>query len=171
MSDTDEVFEILRDAKLLARRYHRLTGKPLGITGEVAEYEAARILGLELELARQAGFDATETKDGATVRIQIKGRYLPDPRKRTGRLGSIDLKQPFDTVLLVLLDVDYNAFAMYEATREAVELLLTRPGSIARNVRGSVGIRQFQAISVQRWVRPGELSCPEPDLSKSLAGL
>ncbi|WP_256574037.1 hypothetical protein [Pseudomonas sp. NFACC24-1] len=41
-----EIFEVLRDAKVLARRYYRLTGKPLGITGEVAEYEAATKLGL-----------------------------------------------------------------------------------------------------------------------------
>lgn len=43
MDATDEVYLILRDAKVLARRYYHLTGKPLGVTGEVAEYEAARI--------------------------------------------------------------------------------------------------------------------------------
>ncbi|WP_193041193.1 MULTISPECIES: hypothetical protein [unclassified Pseudomonas] len=53
MEATDEVYQILSDAKALARRYYRLTGKPLGVTGEVAEYEAARILNLELELARE----------------------------------------------------------------------------------------------------------------------
>jgi len=40
---TDEtVVEILREAKKLARRHRAATGKALGITGEVAEYEAAR---------------------------------------------------------------------------------------------------------------------------------
>ena len=38
-------------AKQLARRYHELTGKPLGVTGEVAEYEAHRLLGVELATA------------------------------------------------------------------------------------------------------------------------
>ncbi len=37
----DEILEILKEAKVLARRFYRLTGKPLGVTGEVAEYEAA----------------------------------------------------------------------------------------------------------------------------------
>jgi hypothetical protein len=47
---------LLREAKKLAQKYLALTGKPLGITGEVAEYEAAaRILGLELTAAREAG--------------------------------------------------------------------------------------------------------------------
>lgn len=38
-----------------AKKYRRLTGKPLGITGEVGDYEAARILELKLEAARTAG--------------------------------------------------------------------------------------------------------------------
>lgn len=147
----NEVYEILKEAKALARRYYHHTGKPLGVTGEVAEYEAARILNLELEVARKAGYDATETKDGVITRIQIKGRYFPDPKMRGGRLGGIDLRQPFDTVLLVLLDADYNAFAIYEAPRLAVEALILRPGSKARNERGSVGISQFRAISSLRW--------------------
>jgi len=49
------ILEILREAKKLAQEYRQLTGKPLGITGEVAEYEAARLLGVELTPARQAG--------------------------------------------------------------------------------------------------------------------
>jgi hypothetical protein len=44
----DRVLAILRQAKTLARDYYRLTGKPLGVTGEVAEYEAAHILRIEL---------------------------------------------------------------------------------------------------------------------------
>jgi hypothetical protein len=33
--------ELLRGAKALAQEYRAVTGKPLDITGEVAEYEAA----------------------------------------------------------------------------------------------------------------------------------
>lgn len=160
MDTVDAVYEVLRDAKVLARRYYQLTGKPLGVTGEVAEYEASRILGLKLELARQAGYDATEVRDGASLRIQIKGRYFPSPRLRGGRVGSIDLRQPFDVVLLVLLDADYNAFQIYEAPRPAVEELLTKPGSKARNERGSVGISQFKAISTLRWERTASAGAP-----------
>jgi hypothetical protein len=57
--DLSAIGEVLRQAKILARKYRQLTGKPLGITGEVAEYEAARLLGLQLCTARQAGYDAT----------------------------------------------------------------------------------------------------------------
>ena len=39
---------ILAETKRLAQQYRALTGKPLGVTGEVAEFEAARILDLDL---------------------------------------------------------------------------------------------------------------------------
>jgi hypothetical protein len=74
MSDADQIFAILREAKRLAQEYRRLTGKPLGVTGEVAEYEAARILGVKLTPARQSGYDAIEEKDGTIRKLQIKGR-------------------------------------------------------------------------------------------------
>ena len=68
------ILALLAEAKGLALEYRTLTGKPLGITGEVAEYEAARLLSLELTPARQAGYDAIRPSDGR--RYQIKGRCL-----------------------------------------------------------------------------------------------
>lgn len=149
-----QISELVEQAKRLAVRYRALTGKPLGITGEIAECEAAAILGMDLHAARTAGYDATETRDGIAVRVQIKGRVIANPTKITGRVGAIDLRQPFDVVHLVLLDSNLNAFAIYEAARPAVETLITRPGSKARNERGSVGIAQFKAIARLRWARP-----------------
>ena len=37
------------DCRPLAAEFYRLTGKPLGVTGEVAEYVAAKTLGLRPE--------------------------------------------------------------------------------------------------------------------------
>jgi hypothetical protein len=69
MTPESEILDILLATKKLAQRYRTLTGKPLGVTGEIAEYEAARILGLELIFARQAGYDAIERKDGVVRRL------------------------------------------------------------------------------------------------------
>lgn len=98
------VMELLATAKRLAREYYAVTGKPLGITGEVAEYEAARILGLGLTPARQSGYDATEQGDRGPRRLQIKGRCLQENHKPGQRLGSIQRSKEWDAVLLVLLD-------------------------------------------------------------------
>ncbi|MGA9992181.1 MAG: hypothetical protein WBP86_07610, partial [Thiobacillaceae bacterium] len=124
---TTAILEILSEAKKLAQRYRQLTGKPLGITGEVAEYEAARILGLTLTPARQAGYDAIETRDGREFRLQIKGRCVLEGSKPGQRIGSIDIKKEFDAVLLVLLNGNFEATAIYETSREAVIDALTQP--------------------------------------------
>lgn len=149
-----EVFKLLADAKRLAQRYRVLTGKPLGVTGEVCEYQAARLLGLELTPARQAGYDAIERRDGKEVRLQIKGRCLPEGCTPGQRVGAIDLNQPFDAVLLVLLDADLETTAIYEASREEVEAELRRPGSRARNERGAMAVSKFRSIGRQRWPMP-----------------
>jgi len=147
MSASDAVMEILREAKKLAQRYRGLTGKPLGITGEVAEYEAARILGIKLTPARQAGYDAIENGR----RLQIKGRCLLPGSKPGQRLGSIDRLKEFDAVLLVLLDENLDALEIHEASRAAVLDALEAPGSKARNERGALAVNKFKAIGCLRW--------------------
>jgi NADPH:quinone reductase-like Zn-dependent oxidoreductase len=52
------LFELLGEVKQLAREYYELTGRPLGVTGEIAEYEAARLLNIKLASVRQQGYDA-----------------------------------------------------------------------------------------------------------------
>lgn len=148
---TDNIVKILAKAKRLAQRYRNLTGKPLGITGEVAEYEAYRLLGVELTPARQAGYDATEIHNGQIRRIQIKGRCILKGSSPGQRIGSIDIKKEFDAVLLVLLDENYEATEIYEATRKAVVNALEKPGSKARNERGALGISKFKSIGHVRW--------------------
>jgi hypothetical protein len=98
--DVARVREILATVKPLAAEYYRLNGKPLGVTGEVAEYVAAEILGLELVPARTAGYDALRGKE----RIQIKGRAYSKNSKKSQRISKIRLDAPCDAVLLVLLD-------------------------------------------------------------------
>jgi len=151
--DSDRVMEILGQAKGLARDYYALTRKPLGITGEVAEYEAARVLGVELTPARQAGYDAIERNENSVRRVQIKGRCLLPNCKPGQRLGSIDKSKEWDSVMLVLLDGNFDAKEIYEAERSKVIDALEAPGSKARNERGQLGVSKFKSIAKLRWVR------------------
>ena len=91
MSDAaiERVREILATVKPLAAEYYRLTGKPLGVTGEVAEYVAAEILGLVLADARTPGYDATRQTPDGQQRIQIKGRAYGDDAKPGQRISRI----------------------------------------------------------------------------------
>lgn len=147
------IADLLQRAKDLAREYRALTGKPLGITGEVAEFAAAQALGLTLSSAREPGYDAVRNLNGQRVRVQIKGRCLADGAKRGQRVGGIKTEQPWDTVVLVLLDEQFDAVAMYEAQRDAVVEALAAPGSRARNERGTLSIEKFRSISTKVWGR------------------
>lgn len=150
-ADADAVMEVLSKAKRLAQQYRQLTGKPLGITGEVAEYEAARILGIKLTPARNTGFDAVERKNGSSRKLQIKSRCLLPNCKPGQRLGSIDIEKEFDAVLMVLLDENFEATAIYEAERKAVIDAILQPGSKSRNERWALSVNKFKAIGKLRW--------------------
>lgn len=145
---TNEIEEILEQAKQLAARYKKLTGKPLGITGEIAEFNAASLLNLKLAEARTAGYDAIGLDNR---KIQIKGRCLPENAKPGQRLGSIRLDHEWDTVLLVLMDEIFNVEEMWEAQRPEIEEALLAPGSKARNERGALAVSKFKQIGLKVW--------------------
>ncbi|MBI2050763.1 MAG: hypothetical protein HYT31_03065 [Parcubacteria group bacterium] len=135
----NQKLKLISQIKSLAKRYYNLTGRPLGVTGEIGEYEACRLLNLRLAPARQDGYDATQGKK----KIQIKTRRIISGRINGGRLGSIDLSKEWDSTLLVLLDERYQVSDIYKASRSKIEEELKKPGSKARNVRGQLGVSQF----------------------------
>lgn len=145
------VFNLLAEAKQLAREYYNATGKPLGITGEIAEYEASRLLGLDLAPARTPGYDAIRSTPGTNHRLQIKGRCILPSSKPGQRIGKINLDKPWDAVLLVLLNEHFDTTEIFEADRRAVTDALTAPGSRARNERGQMAVSQFKSIGCKVW--------------------
>lgn len=150
MSEIDELTTLITEVKRLAKKYRELTGRPLGVTGEVAEHEAARLLGLELAPVRTPGYDLLRRSASGVQRLQVKARVL-DPKGTAGRLGSIDIDKEFDAVLLVLLNFDLDVTAIYEAPRAAVIAAIERPGSKARNQRRALSVSQFRAIARKVW--------------------
>jgi hypothetical protein len=147
----DELAMVVADVKAVAKRYAALTGKPLGVTGEIAELEAARLLGVRLADARQAGYDAIRVGQEGEEKIQIKGRCFAEDCNPGQRMGSIRFEHPWDAALLVLLDKSYDATAIYEARRAAIEVALKAPGSKARNERGALSVSKFISIGKMVW--------------------
>jgi len=148
----ERVRQILSEAKKLSREYYQLTGKPLGITGEVAEYEAAAKLGLELAVVRSPGFDAKrKSSEGVEELIQIKGRSYAQSKK-SQRIGRLNFEKSWHSVILVILDETYELVEIYQATREAIERRLTalkdRPdGKPTHTKRGAVSVSLFKSIA------------------------
>lgn len=156
MTETPEaprVREILAEVRRLAGEYYRLTGKPLGVTGELAEYVAAEILGLELAPPRTEGYDAIRNTGEGSQRIQIKGRAFGEGASKSQRVGVIKRGAPCDAVMLVLMDnCTFDPREIWEATYADVEAALAQPGSKARD-RGTLSVPLFKKIAVQIWPR------------------
>ena len=148
MVDPKKISGIIEAAKLLAKQYRGYTGKPLGITGEIGEYEAANLLGLDLAPARTPGYDA---KDAKGKRYQIKTRCVLNDSKPGQRMGSIQLKHGWDAILLIMLDENFDPVEIYKADRGAVEKAIKAPGSKARNERGQLGVSKFKSIGGRVW--------------------
>lgn len=142
-----ELEPVLARAKTVAHEFYQLTGKPLGITGEVGEYWAAKLLNLQLADARTPGYDALDQNG---KRIQIKARLVQDVNKINGMMGAIKLDTEFDSVMLVLLQNDFEPVGIYEATRAQVEEALVKTDGKARQ-RGVLAINEFKRLGVQRW--------------------
>jgi hypothetical protein len=152
--ETTELHALLADTKRIACRFYHLTGRPLGVTGEVAEYEAARLLGLDLADVREAAIDATKQVDGKAITFQIKGRAVSPKKRYIGRVSKMKLEPQFDKALLVLIDQKtYETIEIWQSDYEAVKQRLNKPGSKARNERGSLAISQFKSISTKIWPR------------------
>ena len=152
MTKLNMIGSVLKAAKRAAVAYYRLTGKPLGITGEMGEYFAAKHLGLKLADARTPGFDAYE-KDGRL--IQIKSRSFPRKKLSGQRIGTIRLDRGWNSVVLVLMDELFEPFAIYEADRKSIKEALVKPGSKARNERGALSVTKFISIAAEVWSKTG----------------
>ncbi|NIX77359.1 DUF6998 domain-containing protein [Microvirga terricola] len=150
-AEVRRVREILAAVKPLAAEYYQLTKKPLGVTGEVAEYIAAELLGLDLAPPRTPGYDAIRRTAEGPQRIQIKGRAYGENAKPGQRLGTIKRRADCDAVLLVLLNNQtLEPREIWEAPYSLVLKRLDLPGSKARE-RGALSVHEFKRISKKVW--------------------
>ena len=143
--------KLMAEARKLAAEYRRATGKTLPISGEIAINDAIRLLALEPVNEPTAGYDAIRhNAEGGVERLQIKARVVFDEIKSSHRVGELKLDRPWEAVLLVVLDDNYEPFAIYEAPRSAIEVALedARP-----NKRGTLTVPRFQRIGELVWSR------------------
>jgi hypothetical protein len=69
----ERLLELLAEAKRLAKEYRALTGRPLGVTGEVAEYEVARLL-LDVSCRRFVRLATTRHENPRPVQNAFRSR-------------------------------------------------------------------------------------------------
>jgi len=152
------VDKLITEARRLAAEYRRATGQPLPVSGEIARHDVARLLGLELVPAQEAGgYDAIGAGRWEGKRIQIKGRAIFDEGKAGQRIGQLKLNQDWDVVMLVLMDEDFEPMEIYEAGREDLQDLLSEATSNKRSKRGALSVARFKIIGRLVWTRENGL--------------
>lgn len=146
--ETYSVDKLTAQARHLAAEYRRATGKTLPLSGEIAVNDAVRLLGLERVDATTAGCDALRKSDNEIQRLQIKGRVVFDESKSGQRLGQLKLDQPWDELILVLMNDDYEPTEIYAAGRGVIESVLEKKAS---NKRGAMTVAQFKIVARCLW--------------------
>lgn len=146
--------KLITEARRLASEYHKATGKPLaGVSAEIAEYDAARLLALDLCSPKVAGYDAVGKGARAGKKIQIKGRTIFDERKKGQRIGQLKAEQDWDAVVLVLMDENHEPYEIYEASRADLLAELAKDTQSNRSKRGAMSVAKFKYLSQLVWTR------------------
>ncbi len=148
--------EIFQTAKASAIAYYALTERPLGITGELGEYEAAIKLKCKFKGARNAGHDLIDCNGNE---VQVKTRVIRNNKSQ--RVPTIAASQDDKTwhyVLLVLLGSDYEVTAIYKADNKTIEAHFKKPRPKNGKPRRNMPVREFIAIGEQVWPKSGRSS-------------
>lgn len=152
--DVYSVDKLISEARRLAAEYRRATGKPLaGISAEVCQHDAARLLNLEVAGPTVNGYDAVGRGKREGKRIQIKGRAIFDEGKSGHRIGQLKTDQEWDSVMLVLMDENFEPFEIYEAEREDILAELQEAAASRRSRRGAMSVAKFKNIGRRVWTR------------------
>ena len=145
------VDKLISEARRIAAEYRRMTGKPLGISAEIARHDACHNLDLEPQ-EDAVGYDAVglsgERKD---CRFQIKGRAIFDEKKGGQRLGQIKTEQDWDNILLVLMDEEFETTEIYEASRDEILADMDEAGTSNRSKRGAMSVARFKRLAHLVW--------------------
>lgn len=151
--DIYSVDKLMHETRQLAAKYHQTTGTALPVTGEIARFDAANALNLQLEEDPSLGYDAVGTGSLNGQKILIKGRVLFESSKSNPRIGQINPDQRWDHVVLVLFNDDYNPIEIYHASSEDVEQALSMRPDSQRKKRGAMSVAQFKIIGNLVWTQ------------------
>jgi len=145
------VDKLMSEARKIAADYRRATGKSLGIGNEIAKNDACNLLDLEPINDNTSSFDAIGRGSRDGLKILIKGRAIFDQKKSGARIGQLKVEQEWDILVLVLMNEDFEAFEIYEISRDEIIAEIDESASSNRNKRGAMSISRFKKISHLVW--------------------
>ena len=152
MSSLYSIEALMNQTRRLAKEYRQAMGRPLAVSNELAVYDAARLLQLDIAADNEAGYDAIG-KEGerAGKRYQIKARAIFDESKSGQRIGQVKMDKEWDSVLLIIMDDNYEPREIYEASREVLNEALDESKESKRAKRGAMSLAKFKIIGELVW--------------------
>ncbi|PHS69062.1 MAG: hypothetical protein COB23_07905 [Methylophaga sp.] len=148
--------KLMHETRQLAAKYRETTGSTLPVTGEIARFDVAKALSLQLIDDPTLGYDAMGTGDRQDLRVLIKGRVIFEDSRSNVRIGQINPDGRWDNIIMVLFNDDYLPVEMYEATSQDIETAIS-PNSKSKK-RGAMSVARFKIISQLVWTREDGLS-------------
>jgi hypothetical protein len=145
------VDKLMSEARKIAADYRRATGKSLGIGNEIAKNDACNLLNLEAVNDNTSSFDAIGKGNRNGLKILIKGRAIFDQKKSGARIGQLKVEQEWDLLVLVLMNEDFEAYEIYEISRDEVIAEIDNAVQSNRSKRGAMSISRFKIISHLVW--------------------
>ncbi|OGM99669.1 MAG: hypothetical protein A2817_03815 [Candidatus Yanofskybacteria bacterium RIFCSPHIGHO2_01_FULL_39_8b] len=117
---TDEIKKMVNKIIKIALEYETLTGRKLGITGEIAEIIVCHKLGLKL-LANSLspGHDAVDERGN---KFQIKSKRII---KNKGRIGRFSMHK-FDYLITILFDKNYKIIGIYKTNYKKIMPIINK---------------------------------------------
>jgi hypothetical protein len=143
-----DVAKLMTEARRLAANYYKATGQTLPLTNEIARFDAQRLLDLAPVQEEIAGVDAIGCGARKGQKIQIKGRVQFEGSKAKQRIGQLSMDGKWDSVVLVLMDENYNAVELVEVQRTDIESALV---GVAQNKRGAMTVGKFKSLGKVVW--------------------
>lgn len=142
---------LMQQTRQLAARYRQTTGNTLPITGEIARFDVAKALNLQLCDDLTLGYDAIGLGQREGLKILIKGRVIFGDTQSNPRIGQIKPDGRWDSVVMVLFDDDYMPIEMYEANTHAISDALAGKSGSNTKKRGAMSVAQFKIIGELVW--------------------
>jgi len=145
--------KLMHETRQLAAKYRMTTGSTLPVTGEIARFDVAKALNLQLIDDMTLGYDAKGKGDRAGLRILIKGRVIFEDSRSSPRIGQINPDGRWDNVVIVLFDDEYMPVEMYEASNDDITSAIKTKQDSQNKKRGTMSVAQFKIIGTLVWTQ------------------
>lgn len=142
--------KLMDETRRIATEYRASTGATLPVSGELAKFDAIRLLGMEPPGVTERAVDAILKTVNEEQKVQIKGRVIFNPEKPGYRIGQLNLDADWHWLVLVLMNEKYETTEIYRLQKSQLMRELADKHSNKKS-RGAISVRKFKAIAELCW--------------------